>query len=134
MRVNANRKELTKLDRVFNKYIRLRDTNNGKTGICISCGMPFDYLELDCGHFVNRKNHSTRYDECNCNAQCRSCNRYQEGNGCGYAIGIINKYGIDKIYELYDKINIKHRITIKEIEELHKKYSEIIKKLNIHNE
>lgn len=34
-----------------------------------------------------------RYDEQNCNAQCRACNRYDEGNLQGYRKGLIAKIG-----------------------------------------
>ena len=36
---------------------------------------------------------SLRFDEKNCNAQCRSCNRFSEGNIQGYRRGLIKKYG-----------------------------------------
>ena len=36
---------------------------------------------------------ATRFDENNCNAQCRSCNRFDEGNIQGYRKGLIAKYG-----------------------------------------
>ncbi len=36
---------------------------------------------------------STRFSEVNCNAQCRDCNRFDEGNMSGYRQGLIRKYG-----------------------------------------
>ena len=36
---------------------------------------------------------TTRYDEKNCNAQCRSCNRFDEGNLQGYRRGLLIKIG-----------------------------------------
>ena len=61
-----------KLDKVFSEYIRKRDTHNGVFK-CISCGRILPYEQADCGHYINRKHMSTRFDEMNCNAQCRSC-------------------------------------------------------------
>ncbi len=61
-----------KLDKVFSEYIRKRDTRNGVFK-CISCGRILPYEQADCGHYINRKHMSTRFDEMNCNAQCRSC-------------------------------------------------------------
>lgn len=29
----------------------------------------------------------------NCNAQCKQCNRFDEGNMSGYRYGLIKKYG-----------------------------------------
>jgi hypothetical protein len=36
---------------------------------------------------------SLRYDEKNVNAQCRECNRFNEGNAIGYHAGLVKKYG-----------------------------------------
>lgn len=88
----ANYKE--KLDKVFSQYIRLRDMIPGTTIFrCISCGMIKPINQADCGHYINRQHMSTRYSEVNCNAQCRSCNRFDEGNIQGYRRGLVLKYG-----------------------------------------
>ncbi len=66
----------TKLDRVFSEYIRLRDTaGHSKDGYfrCISCGQIKPYSQADCGHYIGRQHMATRYNEINCNAQCRNC-------------------------------------------------------------
>ncbi len=66
----------TKLDRVFSEYIRLRDTaGHSKEGYfrCISCGQIKPYSQADCGHYIGRQHMATRYNEINCNAQCRNC-------------------------------------------------------------
>ena len=47
------------------------------------------WKEADNGHFINRKHMSLRFSETNCNAQCRSCNRFDEGNMTGYNLGMI---------------------------------------------
>lgn len=80
------------LDKVFSQFIRLRDTPGG-VGRCISCQKVITYSDSDCGHYINRKHMTTRYDEKNCNAQCRSCNRFDEGNMQGYRRGLIQKIG-----------------------------------------
>lgn len=82
-----------KLDTVFSEFIRLRDSREDGTFICISCGRLLPYEQADCGHYINRKHMSTRFSEKNCNAQCRSCNRFDEGNIQGYRRGLIAKYG-----------------------------------------
>ena len=62
-----------KLDKVFSQYIRLRDAFPNGTFRCISCGKikPFD--QSDCGHYHSRRHMSTRFDEENCNSECRYC-------------------------------------------------------------
>lgn len=82
-----------KLDAVFSEYIRLRDTRENGMFTCISCNRILPYEQADCGHYINRKHMATRFSEKNCNAQCRSCNRYDEGNMQGYRRGLIAKYG-----------------------------------------
>lgn len=90
-------KKVERLDIVFSKFIRRRDCSF-TFGRCISCGKIIKFEDCDCGHYVNRKHMSTRFDEHNCNAQCRSCNRFDEGNIQGYRKGLIAKYG-EKIAE-----------------------------------
>lgn len=84
---------MNKLDAVFSEFIRLRDTRDDGTFVCISCGRILPYEQADCGHYINRKHMSTRFSEKNCNAQCRSCNRFDEGNIQGYRRGLVAKYG-----------------------------------------
>lgn len=81
------------LDRIFSEFVRIRDSDSNGIIRCISCGKIVSWKESDCGHYINRKHNSTRYDEKNCNAQCRSCNRFDEGNIQGYRKGLIVKYG-----------------------------------------
>ena len=86
-----------KLDKVFAEFIRLRDTMPNGFTRCISCGKIIPYAETDCGHYLNRQHTATRFDEMNCNAQCRSCNRFDEGNIVGYRRGLVNKYGEKRV-------------------------------------
>jgi len=83
---------LNALDKAFSIFIRLRDSHDGIV-CCISCGKLVHWKESDCGHYINRKHMATRFDEDNCNAQCRSCNRFDEGNIQGYRKGLIQKIG-----------------------------------------
>ena len=71
-----------KLDRVFSMYIRLRDSKEFgfKYFRCISCGRVLPFEQADCGHYISRTNMALRFSEDNCSAQCRSCNRFKDGN------------------------------------------------------
>ena len=82
-----------KLDRIFSEFIRLRDSDENGYIRCISCNSIHKWKESDAGHYVNRSIMSLRYDEKNVNAQCRHCNRFQEGNMIGYNHGLIDKHG-----------------------------------------
>ncbi|MDR2652689.1 MAG: recombination protein NinG [Prevotellaceae bacterium] len=82
-----------KLDKIFSEYIRLRDSDSNGYIRCISCGKIVHWKNADAGHYVNRRHLALRYDEKNVNAQCRACNRFDEGNMIGYHAGLIKKYG-----------------------------------------
>ena len=117
-----------KLDKVFCEYIRKRDTRNGVFK-CISCGRILPYEQADCGHYINRKHMSTRFDEMNCNAQCISCNRFDEGNIQGYRRGLVALYGEQQVTLLEAKKHNFRKYSDFEYEVLIKHYKEEIKKL-----
>ncbi len=137
MKVNSKSKRLSipslkkKLDTIFSRYIRLRDSDSNGYCKCISCGKIGFWKDMDCGHFVNRSHTGTRFDEKNCNAQCRSCNRWDEGNNIGYTSGITKKYGSKVIDELLVKKHSKTFLAAFDygilIEDYNKKVEELIK-------
>lgn len=96
---------------------------------CISCGKRNIWTLMDAGHFVNRRYMALRYSETNCNAQCRSCNRFDEGNPVGYMEGLKAKYGKDIIDKLMmaKKTSVKH--TKFEYETMIDYYKSEVKKL-----
>ena len=118
-----------KLDDVFSIYIRLRDSDDKGFCRCISCGKIQHWKDVDCGHYVNRSHMGTRYSERNCNAQCRSCNRFSEGNNIGYTRGLIRKYGIKVIDELDVKKHTQTYINPFDYEVLIDYYKKEIEKL-----
>lgn len=121
-----------KLDNVFSEYIRLRDTaGHSKEGYfrCISCGQIKPYSQADCGHYIGRQHMATRYNEINCNAQCKSCNRFEEGNKVGYRRGLVQKYGEIKTLMLEAAQKSTVKISDCEYEAMIKHYKEEIKKL-----
>lgn len=117
------------LDKVFSKYIRLRDTisNGGHFGKCISCGLVKPYGNLDCGHFYSRYNLATRWDEDNCNAECVVCNRMDINHLDNYKKNLIQKIGQKR----FDELTFRHNKTVKlmdyEIEEKIKEYEKKVR-------
>lgn len=83
---------IKKLDKVFSEYIRLRDSL-GNYFRCISCGQMKPYGQADCGHYHSRTHMATRFDEDNCHAECRSCNRFKADHLIGYREHLIAKIG-----------------------------------------
>ena len=104
----------TKIDKVFHEYIRRRDVNDDGYGSCISCKKPIHFHESDAGHFISRKQMSTRYDERNVNLQCRKCNRFEYGRQFEYAQNI----GIELAEELLKKSRQTHKLLDPEWQEV----------------
>ena len=82
-------------DTAFSLYIRTRDSQEffGEQFRCISCGRILPIEQADAGHYVNRSHNALRYSEENVHAQCRHCNRFDEGNMSGYRRGLLEKIG-----------------------------------------
>ena len=113
-----------KADEAFSLFIRTRDAQpyQGRAFKCISCNRPLPIEQADCGHFINRQHMSLRYSELNCNAQCRHCNRFMEGNNDEYRKGLIQKIGKEKV-ELLEAMKYQtNKLSAFELGELAKYY------------
>ena len=125
-------KLVTRADNVFSKYIRLRDAIETPYGLyfkCISCGRIKRIDQADCGHYINRQHMVTRYSEMNCNAQCRECNRFDEGNMSGYRRGLVEKYGEGKVEVLESLKNQSKKYVIFELKALMEHFKKEIQRL-----
>lgn len=120
-----------KLDKIYSRYIRLRDSKEYefKYFRCISCGRVLPYEQGDCGHYISRRNMALRFCEDNTSAQCRSCNRFQDGNIIGYREGLIKKIGIKRVELLEARRHETKKWSKFELEALITYYQEEINKL-----
>jgi hypothetical protein len=111
---------------VFNKYIRLRDQNDG----CISCGSK-SASAYHAGHYrsIGSAGH-LRFNEHNCHRQCSACNTHLSGNLIRYRLGLIRKIGIHAV-ETLESDNGTIKIGIEEIRLLKDHFSAKIKALNL---
>jgi len=111
---------------VFNKYIRLRDQDDG----CISCGSK-SASAYHAGHYrsIGSAGH-LRFNEQNCHRQCAACNTHLSGNLIRYRLGLIRKIGILAV-ETLESDNDTIKLTIDEIKVLKKVFSDKIKALNL---
>lgn len=118
-----------KLDAVFSRYIRLRDAMPSGLFKCISCGKIKPISQADCGHYWSRSKMSVRFDERNCHAECKGCNRFSADHLVGYRTHLISKIGQLE----YDKLQIKAHEQKKwsawELNELIKYYTILVKEL-----
>ena len=111
-----------RLDTIFSKYIRLRDAMPSGMFRCISCGQIKPISQADCGHFHSRIHMSTRFDEDNCHAECRFCNRFSADHIIGYRENLIKKIGGQRFALLEVKAHQSYKYSHFEIEQLIKYY------------
>ena len=121
---------IRKLDRLFSLYIRLRDAMPNGYVRCIACGRIKKFEEVDCGHFHSRTHMSTRYDEDNCHAECRFCNRISSEHLIGYQQNLIRKIGKTRFDFLHVKAHSAKHYEDSELEKLIIDYTAEVKKLS----
>jgi len=114
---------------ICHEYIRLRD--RGKN--CISCNEPYR-SDFDAGHFYPGNKHSSlKFDETNIHAQCRGCNRFNEGNESKYRIGLIHRFSKGYVDLLDSKALLEKKQGFKwdrfKLEKIRDYYKEKLKKL-----
>lgn len=111
-----------KAQKVFNKYIRERDSQDGYF-TCISCGRTLTTDQMDAGHFAPVKGGSAlRFDEYNVNGECKKCNGFDEFHLIGYRRGIIDKYGEGVLLHLEQNARLVKKWSRSELNELIEKY------------
>lgn len=89
---STNLKKL--LDSIFSKYIRLRDSDENGIGKCITCTRIRNWRAADNGHFIKRQHLATRFNEQNCNLQCKHCNSFEQGANEKYKVAIDKKWRV----------------------------------------
>ena len=111
-----------KAQKVFNAYIRQRDSQDGYF-TCISCGQVKDTSQLNAGHFAPVKGGSAlRFDEFNVNGECISCNGFDEFHLIGYRRNLINKIGEGAVLYLEQNAKLVKRWSRTELNEIIEKY------------
>jgi len=73
------------LDQSFSWFIRLKNANNEGFCICCTCGARVHWKQIDLGHFISRRETSTRWEEKNTGPQCQVCNRHKNGRSEEFA-------------------------------------------------
>ncbi len=92
-------------DKWSSLFIRARDSSYGGQARCSTCPNTGHYKSMDCGHFQKRSIMPLRFNESNCNIQCKSCNSDHRGKGEQYLHGkyIDSRWGegtADQLIEL----------------------------------
>lgn len=115
-----------KLDTVFSRYIRQKYADHFGMSRCYTCSKQVHYKDLQNGHYISRGNMATRWDEENCRSQCVGCNVFKNGNYVEYSARLIDEIGLEKYKELVKKKYTIKQFSIKELQELIKKYGDIV--------
>lgn len=114
---------LNDLQKIFNKYIRLRD----KDKPCISCGCSL-VGKYDAGHYFSVGAYpNIRFNEDNVHGQCVACNQHKHGNTIEYSLSLPMRIGIERYETLLQIRNEPLKLTIEEIKEKIKYYKLKIK-------
>ena len=116
-----------KAQKVFNAYIRQRDSEDGYF-TCISCGQVKAIDLMDAGHYVPVKGSSAlRFDEYNVNGECKSCNGFDQFHLIGYRRNLIDKVGERKVKELEQQHRLIKKWSRYELQAIIEYYGEINK-------
>lgn len=113
----------------FNAYIRERDRDQP----CICCGLPLGTGEVggayDAGHYRSTGSAShLRFNEDNCHAQRKHCNRYGAGRAVDYRIGLLHRIGPANL-EALESSNTPHKWTREELIAIRDTYKEKLKEM-----
>lgn len=121
------------LQKIFNKYIRLRDSKDGFF-VCMACGETKPVEVMNAGHFYAVKGYdSMRFDEDNVWGECVACNCFNESHLIGYQINLKNEIGEERLELLHEKAREYKQNGYKwyrdDLEELIAEYKEKVKDL-----
>ena len=113
-----------KAQKVFNAFIRRRDSENGYF-TCISCGKTLPIENMNAGHYVPQKNSSfLRFNEYNVNGECQYSNGFDEFHLIGYRKNLINKIGQEMVDWLEANQRTFKKWTRSELNDIIEKYGE----------
>ncbi len=116
-------KLLAKAQKVFNAWIRERDSKEG-CFTCISCFRTLPVDQMNAGHYVPVKGGSAlRFNENNVNGECVRCNGFDEFHLVGYRKNLIRKIGIKKVEQLEKMRNDIHKWDRADLNHIIKTYS-----------
>jgi hypothetical protein len=113
----------------FNAYVRARDA--GKP--CICCGKPFEPQKpggsVDAGHYLSRGSAPhLRFDERNCFAQRKNCNRPGGTTREAFRNGVVDRIGLPAVEALEAEQGLA-KWTIQELKEIKTTYRAKLKQL-----
>ena len=128
-RKSSRKSLINKLDRIFSEYIRKKNADKKGFVTCITSQKKYHYSEVDAGHFISRKEMSTRWHEDNVWPQSRFDNRFRYGRQYVYSLALEKKkQGLPKHLYNLSKKTVKYSIS--DLEEMVEKYKNLLEKEN----
>tara|TARA_R100000805_G_C3607519_1_gene107983 strand:+ start:337 stop:741 length:405 start_codon:yes stop_codon:yes gene_type:complete len=125
MRKVSRKRLIKRLDTVFSEYIRKKNADSKGYVTCITSGRKFHYSEVDAGHFISRKEMSTRWHEDNVHPQSRYDNRYRYGKQYEYGLALDRKKkGLAKRLYKLSKETVKY--SVNDLQDLLEKYKKLL--------
>lgn len=118
-------KLIKKLDSVFSRYIRLRDSDSKWIVTCPLCGSRMHRKEAQNMHFISRWCYKFRWDETNCHAWDYRCNVLLKGNYIAYTRFMQNTYWVDTIDWMIEQSKNIEKVHSFEIEEEIENYTRL---------
>lgn len=115
----------SKLQTVFNTFIRTRDLKRG----CVSCEITLEGKKFDAGHFWASTYEGIRFNEKNVHGQCVHCNQHKRSNAHEYRLRILNRITKEDLQWLEDHRHDPLKLTIPEIKDLIDLYKQKTKDL-----
>ena len=118
----------------FNRAVKYRDSEPVEGQllfICITCPRRILFRDRDgkfnraahAGHFQPHHKENTRFNECNVNGQCATCN-YNQGEQYRYSKELDLKYGLGTADELVKLAKVNKQWTVKELQDIAEEYKE----------
>ena len=121
-----------KADAAMSVYVRMKHSDDNGYIKCVSCGNPYHWKDVDCGHFIPKsRGAAVRWVFENCAPECRGCNRFSESHLIGYTLYMLDTFGRDKITELEQMARKPLSPSQKRMlaEEAYQHYTEVVKSL-----
>ena len=120
---------IKKLDTIFSEYIRKKNADKKGYVTCITSGKKYHYTEVDAGHFISRKEMSTRWHEDNVWPQSRYDNRFRYGRQYVYSLAL-DKIKDGLANELFKLSRKTVKYTIEDLVSMIEKYKKLLDKEN----
>ena len=116
-----------KAQKVFNAYIRQRDSKDGYF-TCISCFKTLPVESMNAGHYVPVKGGSfLRFHEDNVNGECQRCNGFDEFHLVGYRKHLLLKIGKKRVEWLENNRTKVHKWDRADLEDIITLYNTLLK-------